>query len=80
MVKKPSHATVPLEPPVTFIDHNLETACTVPKIKFMYSRKKGIARAQSQFLHPCVSGLVHIFGCSKIDRAILEINTSLTYI
>jgi hypothetical protein len=48
--------------------------------------RKGIARPQSQLLHSCVceqssvyiSRMVHIFGCSRIERPIQEIYKSLT--
>ncbi len=47
---------------------------------------KGIAWPQSQFLHSVsvsdfyIPRIGHIFGCSKIDRQILEIYKSLTNI
>jgi hypothetical protein len=52
----------------------------VPNIEFMYSRKRNCAASVPIPTCMCLwaiyvfPGLVHIFGCSKIDRPILEIH------
>ncbi len=57
---------------------------TVPKIEFMFSRKRNCVVSVPIPTFMCLwaiyifPGLVHIFGCSIIDRPILEIYKSLT--
>jgi hypothetical protein len=57
---------------------------TVPNIKSIYFRKRNCAASVPIPTFMCLEainvfpGLVHIFGCSKIDKPILEIYKSLT--
>ncbi len=64
--------------------HGVSVHLTVPKIEFMYSWKRNcpasvpiptIMCLWATYIFP---GSVHIFGCSKIDRPILEIYKFLT--